>query len=54
MLLLIIRSTFVLVVAGLAVRLARATGDSFHWSLSFGGVLVVAVAVVIFDILTPG
>ena len=53
MLLLIIRATFVLVVAGLAVRLARVTGDSFHWSLSFGGVLAAAVGVVIFDILTP-
>lgn len=53
MLLLIIRATFVLVVAGLAVRLARVAGDSYHWSLSFGGVVLAAVGVVIFDILTP-
>ena len=44
MLLLIIRATFVLVAAGLAVRLARVTGDSFHWSLSFGGVLAAWLA----------
>ena len=53
MLLTIIRATFVLVVAGLAVRLAKVTGDSIHWSISFGGVVLVAVAVVIFDIFTP-
>ena len=53
MLLNIIRATFVLVVAGLAVRLARVSGDSIHWSLSFGGVLLAAIAVVIFDIFTP-
>ena len=55
MLLTIIRATFVLVVAGLAVHLARVTGESFqfHWSISFGATLLLAVAVVVFDILTP-
>ena len=53
MLLIIIRATFVLVVAGLAVRLARVTSDTLHWSLSFGCVLLAAIAVVFFDIFTP-
>ncbi len=53
MLLIIIRATFVLVVAGLAVRLAKVTGDSFHWGLSFGGVLLAAAGVILFDIFTP-
>ncbi len=53
MLLLIIRAIFVLVVAGLGVRLARATGDTFNWALLFGGVLLAAFAVIIVDVFTP-
>ncbi len=53
MLLTIIRATFVLVVAGLAVRLARVTNETLHWSISFGIVLLAAASVVIFDIFTP-
>ena len=53
MLLFIIRAVFVLVVAGLGVRLARATGDSYNWGLLFGGVLISAFAVLVVDIFTP-
>ncbi len=53
MLLIIIRAVFVMVVAGLGVRLAKATGDSLNWALLFGGVLVAAIAVLIVDIFTP-
>ena len=53
MLLNIIRAIFVLVVAGLGVRLARATGSTYNWGLLLGGVILSAVAVLVIDILTP-
>ena len=53
MLLNIIRATFVLVVAGLAAKLAGVTSDRLHWSLTFGLSILAAVGVVVFDILTP-
>ncbi len=53
MLLWIIRAVFILVVAGLGARLARVSEGSTGWVLLFGGVLVVAVAVVFIDLITP-
>ncbi len=53
MLLNIIRAVFVLVVAGLGVRLSRASGDNTNWVVLFGGVLLAAIAVIVVDIFTP-
>ncbi|WP_435015881.1 PIN/TRAM domain-containing protein [Tundrisphaera sp. TA3] len=53
MLMLIIRAVFVVVIAGLGVRLARATGDTAHWLFIFGGVVVSAVIVLVVDLATP-
>ena len=53
MLLVIIRAVFVLVVAGLAVRLAKATAENHNWALLFGGVMAAAVVVLCLDIFTP-
>ena len=53
MLLAIIRAVFILVVAGLGVRLAKANADSLHWAFLFGGVIAAAVAVLCLDIFTP-
>ncbi len=53
MLLLIIRAIFVLVVAGLGVRLARQANDSAYWLLIFGGVVASAIVVLILDLATP-
>ena len=39
MLMLIIRALFVLVIAGLGVRMARLSGDTAHWLFIFGGVV---------------
>jgi len=55
MLLVLIRAVFVLVVAGLGVRTARTVGEYqlANPYLVFIGVMVVAVAIVIGDLLTP-
>ncbi len=53
MLLNLIRAVFVLVCAGLAVRLARVFGGTVSWSLLFPGVIVLAVLVLTVDVLTP-
>jgi uncharacterized protein YacL len=53
MLLIIIRAIFVLVVAGLGVRLAKLPGDSHNPALLFGSVIVAAIAVLCLDIFTP-
>ncbi len=53
MLLNLIRAVFILVTAGLGVRLAKVTGGSIYWVLSFGGVLVLAAVVIVIDLLTP-
>jgi uncharacterized protein YacL len=53
MLLNIIRAVFVLIVAGLAVRLGRATGSVTYWALLFAGVMLVALLVLVVDLVTP-
>ena len=53
MLLIIIRAIFVLVVAGLGVRLAKLPAESHNPALLFGGVIVAAIAVLCLDIFTP-
>lgn len=53
MLLNIIRAIFILIISGLAVRLAGAGGNSAYWALLFFGVMAVAVAVVVVDLLIP-
>lgn len=52
MLLNIIRAIFILIVAGLGVRLAKAGGSATYWALMFSGVVLVAVVVVVLDLLT--
>src|SRR5579859_2920108 len=55
MLLIVIRAVFVIVVAGLGVRTARIVGENNlanPWLLFFG-IMIVAVAIVIGDLLTP-
>jgi uncharacterized protein YacL len=53
MLLWLIRAVFILVVAGLGARLAKATDGTTTWVLLFGGVLAVAVTVIFVDLITP-
>ena len=54
MLLWIIRAAFLLVVAGLDARLAKAAGGTTSsWVFLFAGVFAFAVAVVVVDLLTP-
>jgi uncharacterized protein YacL len=53
MLLWIIRAVFLLVVAGLDARLARAVGGTASWIFLFGGVFALAIAVVVVDLVTP-
>ncbi len=53
MLLNLIRAIFVLIVAGLSVRLARASGSATYWALLFGGAIAVALVVLTVDVLTP-
>src|SRR6478672_1448243 len=52
MLLNMIRAIFVLVVAGLAARLAKGTGTT-SWALLFSGAMTVALVALVIDILTP-
>jgi uncharacterized protein YacL len=53
MLLNIIRSIFILIVAGLGVRMARATSSPTYWALIFAAVLLVALVVIAVDLLFP-
>jgi uncharacterized protein YacL len=53
MLLNVIRAFFVLIVAGLAVRLSGATGSVAWWALLFAGVMASSLIVLIVDVLTP-
>jgi uncharacterized protein YacL len=53
MLLNVIRALFVLIVAGLGVRLAKAAGNSTNWSLLFVGAMALSVMVLLIDIFTP-
>jgi uncharacterized protein YacL len=53
MLLNVIRALFVLTVAGLGVRLAKAAGNATNWSVLFVSAMVVAVAVLLVDVFTP-
>ena len=52
MLLNVIRAIFVLVVAGLATRLAKGTGTT-SWALVFSGAMALALVALVIDILTP-
>ncbi len=51
MLLNVIRALFVLIVAGLAARVAKATGSPTYWALLFSGVMLLAMIVLIVDVL---
>ena len=53
MLLVVIRAVFVLVVAGLGVRLAKAPGDTPGPGVVFAGVIGISIAVLFLDIFTP-
>jgi uncharacterized protein YacL len=53
MLLNVIRAVFVLVVAGLAARMAKATESVTYWAILFLGVMLVALVVLVVDLLTP-
>ncbi len=53
MLLNLIRALFVLVVSGLGVRLARASGSAVYGPMLFLAVMAIAVIVLAVDILTP-
>jgi uncharacterized protein YacL len=53
MLLIIIRAVFVLVVAGLGVRLAKVPAETHNPALLFASVIAAAVAVLCLDIFTP-
>ena len=53
MLLIIIRAAFVLIVAGLGVRLAQVPGETHNPVLLFGLVFAAAIAVLLLDIFTP-
>lgn len=53
MLIFIIRALFILVVAGIGVRMAQLPGNHFHWLAIFGGVLVTAGLVLVLDLATP-
>ncbi len=53
MLIWFIRAIFILVVASYGATLSKASEGTTTWVLLFGGVLVFAVAVVIFDVVTP-
>src|SRR3954469_4837409 len=55
MLIMMIRAVFVLVVAGLAVRIARIVGENQMANpyLAFVGLLVAAILIVVADVLTP-
>ncbi len=53
MLLIFIRAVFVLVVAGLGVRLAQAPGDTQYPALIFSSVIIAALGVLCLDIFTP-
>jgi uncharacterized protein YacL len=53
MLLWFIRAVFILVVAGLGARLAKASDGSTQGYLLFGGSLALSVAVVFIDLITP-
>jgi uncharacterized protein YacL len=53
MLLNIIRSIFILIVAGLGVRMARATSSPTYWALIFAGVLLIAVLIIAVDLFVP-
>jgi uncharacterized protein YacL len=53
MLLNVIRAVFVLIVSGLAVRLAKASASATHWALLFSGAMAVALLVLVVDLLTP-
>src|SRR5436305_2107197 len=48
-----IRFFFLLIVAGLGARLARAGGSSSNWFLLFGGALSAAIVVLLVDLFTP-
>jgi len=51
--LILIRAVFVLVVAGLGARLARTVGDYVNPYLTFFGLMIGAVAIVLLDLMTP-
>lgn len=55
MLLILIRAVFIVVIAGLGVRIARIVGNHELASpyLVFIGVMLIAVLVVVVDLLTP-
>src|ERR1700723_3535872 len=53
MLLIVIRGIFVLVVAGLGVRLLQIPGQTHNPALLFGGVILAGIAVLCLDIFTP-
>src|SRR4051794_10860190 len=55
MLLIMIRAVFVLVVAGLAVKISRTVGEQqlANPYLVFVGLLVAAICIVVVDLLTP-
>jgi uncharacterized protein YacL len=53
MLLNIIRAVFVLIVAGLGVRMAKATANPTYWAIIFAAILLTGVIVVTFDLLIP-
>jgi uncharacterized protein YacL len=53
MLLSLIRALFILITAGLGVRLAKAAASSTYWSLLFSGVVLLSVLVVVVDLLVP-
>jgi uncharacterized protein YacL len=53
MLLIFIRAVFILVVAGLGVRLAKGPGETHNPGLLFAGVITAAIIVLFLDIFTP-
>lgn len=53
MLLITIRALFMLVVAGIAARMAQSCGELLNPAILFAGIMVFGVAVLVIDILTP-
>ncbi len=48
-----IRAIFILIVAGLGVRMAKASASPTYWALIFGGIVALAILVVLADSLIP-